>query len=504
MGKAYKKPTTDSQKKLVEKISGYSYKVTPVNGKFNNIFFVETDNPDPNSFQFVDESSKYLGKGKTALLKPLSFTYYDVQYSNTKTRRIANKGYLFYCYECDTDGGTLRLVANEGYSYQSTSFGASYNDGTNYDTGKGVAVASVEDRVDYLIRTYAAGKSSFWDKLDAVEAGLNAIALYPKSLKDTSKPNADAYPALACSPYAELGWNEHIEGMFQSAEDGLFLNSAYGFVLDSLSFPGMIGSVAERLQPSCSVGVGYVHWLIDVSYGGKTQTYGGAGTGSSDPLYSKFVNWKFKFDGTDKGYGTNLSMTTLYNARIACAKNSDELASQYLDQISMTSVAKAVGQGAWVRVAYEGFLGGGQTIGYATMSAYGESSTPASDAWVDGRYVNEYERWEPGAKFSEHPKADIILSNVTYKRDDGTTVKGNVTYRYQSDTDDWRATRYYTYGFTSYFGTLPSVFILTRAQVNSMVSSGQIDGKTSVVPKAGYIFDGSAKPGTYTSDLSKS
>ncbi len=93
----YTKPTTSDQETLAKKVGSYTYKITPVNGKLNNIIFVETNNPDPNSFQLADESSKYLEKGKTALYKPLPFTYADVQYSNASTRRIANKEYLFYC-----------------------------------------------------------------------------------------------------------------------------------------------------------------------------------------------------------------------------------------------------------------------------------------------------------------------------------------------------------------------------------------------------------------------
>ena len=39
--------------------SEYSYSITPLLAPFNNYFFVETDNPDPNSFRFVDPSSVY-------------------------------------------------------------------------------------------------------------------------------------------------------------------------------------------------------------------------------------------------------------------------------------------------------------------------------------------------------------------------------------------------------------------------------------------------------------
>lgn len=493
---AYKNPTTTSEKAFVQQVAGYTYKVTPVNGKLNNIVFVETNNPDPASFQLADESSKYLDKGEIALFKPLSRTYADVRYTNASTRRIADKGYLFYCYECDSDGGALKVLANKGYYYQSTSWGATYNDGVNYDTGKTVSVSALEDRADYLIRAYAAGKSSFFDKLNAVQSGLNSIALYPKRLLDTSKPNESAYPTLATSPYWELGLNKHVESMYQTAGDGLFLDAAYGFVLDSLGTPGMMGSVAKRLEPSCTVASASTHAYVDITYQGKTQTYGGAGTGTTYPLYSKFVNWKFTFDGSDVGYGTAPSPDTMRTVRLNCAKSSDELASEYLDQISMKSVTKVVGQGSWIRCAVEGW-GGGKTLCYVSMGPDG-CVAPVSEGWVDGRYVSINERYVPGAKFTDYPTADIVLSDITYAKKNGSTVSGAVTYTYYKETDDWRAPYYYSGSYWCSVSDIDNLaklspsLVLSRAQVNAMAAEGKIDGKTDVSPTKGYIYDGTA------------
>lgn len=502
----YKVPATTSEKALVSSVSSYTYKVTPVNGKLNNIVFVETNNPDPMGFQLADESSKYLDKGKIALFKPLCRTYVDVQYSNTSTRRISNKGYLFYCSECTSDGGSLRLLANKGYYYEATSWGAMYNDGTNYDTGKSVSVIALEDRPDYLIRTYAAGKTKFFDKLDAVQAGLDSIALYPKSLLDTSKPNSSGgYPCLATSPYPELSLNSHIENMYARASDGLFLDSAYGFVLDSLGVPGMMGSVAKRIDSSCKVESGYTHAFVDITSGGQTGTYGGAGAGGSNPMYSKFVTWKFKFDGTDGGYGTNPSMATMKSARVSATGKSSDLAQEYLDQINNAALTKVMGQGTWIRCAREGY-GSYISFCYIAPGPSGSASV-VSDAWVDGRYVNNLECFVEGAKFSDHPKSDIVLSNVAYKKKNGTTVTGTVTYTYESDTDDWRATYYYTGNYScmlseiANLGTLSPNLVLTRSQVEELVADGTIGGKTNDYPATGYIFDGTSAPGTYKSDL---
>ena len=153
-------PAPPSSEQAIANVKQYSYKITPVNGKLNEYFFVETDNPDPTSFQFVDSQSKYLDEGSRAFIRPTVSTYADVVYSDEKTGRIANKGYLFYSTG-DADGGALELLAG------------------SQDTGVTVDCPELEDDVDYLIRTYAADKGSFSEKVEAIDLGLSAIALYP-------------------------------------------------------------------------------------------------------------------------------------------------------------------------------------------------------------------------------------------------------------------------------------------------------------------------------------
>lgn len=495
------------EEELIRKVSSYTYRVSPVNGRLNNIVFVETNNPDPYSFQLADESSKYLAEDEVAIYRLLPYVYADVAYTDESTRRIANKGYLFYCYNCNSDGGSLRVLANRGYSYTKYANGNTYFynyiSGKNYRTDKTINMTTLEDRADYLIRTCTVGKSSFFEKLSAVQLGLNGIALYPKNLLDTAKPNENAHPYLAVSPYPELFLSARIGNMFKEAGDGLFLDAAYGFVLDSLSFPGMMGKVARRLEPACTVAAGFSHAYIDVTFNGVTKTYGGNGSGGSNPLYSKYVNWQFRFDGTDKGYGTNPSMDTMRNARISCASKSSELSQVYLDQLSMKTITAIVGQGAWIRCAGGGVLGNGKPLCYVTMTPYGDVRV-ASSAWVDGRYVNEYETYQPGAKFGDYPTSKIVLSNVTYKKRSGTSVTGNVTYSYSPSTDDWRAQGYYGIMYASEdLAVVAPSLVLTRERVEAMAAAGQIDGKTNEVPTKGYIYDGTVKPGTYSSALAQ-
>lgn len=495
-------PGTDTTKDLVSKVSSYSYKITPVNTATNAYIFVETDNPDPMSFQFRDSSSKYTDGSDPVLFKPYCFTFVDVNYTDKKTRRISNKGYLFWCQSNESDGGTLGLLANNGYYFKPTGWGYEYNDGVNYETGKTVSCAAMTNRVDYLIKTYAGTDGTLFDKLDRVQSALDAIALYPKSVLDSSKPNASwQYPCLATSPYPELDLNKHIETMFEDAEDGVFLNNAYGFVLDSLGVPGTMSAVAEKLEPKCTISDGWSHAFVNVSFNGQEKQYGGAGAGGSQPLYSKFIDWQFRFDGTDIDFGTKPSLETMKATRVKCTNESNTLADLYLDQISNKALFKVMGDGTWIRCAVEGW-GGGVTVCYISASSNISYAAVASDAWVDGRYVNNLERWVPGKKFADYPKADIILKNVQYN-DGYDDITGTVTYTYCEKTDDWRA-EYYYHGprySSADFSTIAPNLVLSREKVEQLVASGEIDGKTDVAPKQGYIFDGSAEPGTYTDEL---
>ena len=52
----------------------------------------------------------------------------------------------------------------------------------------------------------------------------------------------------------------------------------------------------------------------------------------------------------------------------------------------------------------------------------------ASDAWVDGRYVNALETLVPGETFEDHPTSDIVLKNVTVPQ---------ITYEYEYNYDTY-------------------------------------------------------------------
>lgn len=468
-------PTPPSSEQAIANVKQYSYKITPVNGKLNEYFFVETDNPDPASFQFVDSQSKYVDDAGSAHIRPELRTFGDVVYTNADTYRIANKGYLFRDESGKTDGGSLDLVAMASDNVY----------GYTYDTGVTVNCPELEDDVDYLIRTYAADKGSFTEKIQAIDLGLSAIALYPKQVLDSSKRGDPGFACLAASPYPELNLNTHVENMYQGG-GSLLINTVYGFVLDSAGFPAMVRAAAKRIQPDCEFR-SISHAYFEVRYNGQTVTCGGKGEGSTHPLYTEFVEKTFRFDGTDRGFGTDFSMDVVRAKRLEYAAKSDEFVSMELAKLSNSSVAKNVGGGAWIRIACEGTSAYSKNYAYVTYA--GENNVSyASDAWIDGRYVNNRECFESGAKFTDHPTASIILHDVTYVDNAGKTRTTDVTYVYNSQTDQWE-----TWNF---FYSPRDQLVLTRAQVNAMVASGQIDGNTATPPPAKYIYDGTAEPGT--------
>ena len=51
----------------------------------------------------------------------------------------------------------------------------------------------------------------------------------------------------------------------------------------------MMGTMAKKFDPGCSLEGADVHWMIEVTSKGTTKSYGGAGDGSGDPLYSDRV-----------------------------------------------------------------------------------------------------------------------------------------------------------------------------------------------------------------------
>lgn len=473
----------------------YSYVITPLLPPFNEYFYVKTDNPDPSNIRFEDKSSSYYSSGDedSMFIVPTAVRFLDVAYENKETGRVKG-GYIFEASGAvKADGGELVLQKKEQAKPHY------YNNYKYVDTNITVKCPAVKDRLQYLIDNYTTNSMTFFEKMDAVQSALNHLALYPRGILDTSKPNAvTPYPLLSVSPYPELGLNEWYR-MYESSQEKLFVSYLYPYVVDSLGFPSMMWSAAQKLDPSCELEWGSLHYLIKVTKDGKTKTYGGAGRGSSDPLLSSRVEKLFLFNGSASDYAAQATLELLEKKRTEYGEFAEEDMQRYKDQIFGSIYRQTVAPASWIRVTREGFnLGTSKAYAYVTQGERfsddiaNEYVFPVEDVWVDGRYINICNYYEEGARFADHPNSDIMIRNMTYTDMKGIERTGDVTYYYDVNTDTWKSDAYtYGYWFTQDL-EIPGEFTLTREQVEAM----NVDKNTNSLPSTGFIYDGSAEPGT--------
>lgn len=471
-------------------VTKYSYTIIPVLNPFNNCLYVKTDNPDPLSFRFIDEDSIYAGENDQVMLSQKKALYADVKYEDPSRYRVKD-GYIFESSYYKSDGGQLTLQQRETYQYY---YNGTYETGTKYvNTGITVSCPRLKNGLDALIDQYITSGMSFFEKLDALQAALDKIAIYPRSVRDSESPNQDRpWPFLAASPYAELSLNEHYE-MFNSHAGGMLLQKAYPYILDSAGFPGMISSAAKQFEPECTVEYASNHWERAITWNGETRIYGGAGKGGYDPIYSDRLEQIFCFDGTASDWSVSGTVDS-YSDKLASYETvAAEDAEQYRDLINgntFRETIKASG-GTWIRVASEGGFDYGEDFSYLIPTISG-GRLIIEDAWVDGRYIGTNNTFVPGVHFSDHPLAGIVIPNMRY-----TDIKGNehtqdVLFTYVSSRDRWEASGNYFYA--GYYGQyqIPDSFILTHDQVNSM----SLDGNTFSMPKTGLNYNGKKQPGS--------
>ena len=467
-------------------VTAYSYSIKPIYGNSPYYVYVRTDNPDPMSFRLYDPESVYYSDGQSAYFLQEDALYADVRYEDKATYRVKG-GYVFMLDGSGTsDGGTLVLTQRK----RVTSYYGDYNE--YVDTQKKVSCQKLLDYTDGVIADFVKPGQSFFEALDAVQTGLYKYAIYPRGVADPDNPSKNTpWPLLASSPYEELSLNEHYDMMYEGYPGGMLLQKAYPYVLDSASFPGTIVAVARRLQPDCQIAIGAVHWERQITYNGETRTYGWAGRGTDDPIYTDQVDELYLFDGSSDDWAApetatidNCSeMLDSYNS--VAAKNKTE----YADQINGETFVKTITAtgGTWIRVFVEG-LGYKRDFAYVIPVENGRKTI--SNAWVDGRYIGKKEILILGAKFSDYPTAGIVVHNVQFTDDYGHVHKQDVRYDYDSATDTWVA-YHYDYGFRNQQNA-PASFTLTRAQVEAM----KPDANSFEFPSHCLIYEGSAKPGT--------
>ena len=516
-------PAAAAQTK-VEEVAQYSYKITPLLQPFNEYFFVETDNPNPKSFRFIDQTTVYDAEGDISFC---GYAFADIHYDNPETRRV-NGGYIFSCSGRNVDGGEIMLqVANVNKEY--------YYSWIWENTGKTFTLPRLMDVKDYLIETYAAG-DSFFDKMDAVQKGFSSVCLYDGSyLRGTLERTNDYWMAAAVGYADQILF---INSPYNRKDNkSLFATAVYPFRYDSLGFPGMMVSVAKRLDSTSTHQWNEkYHYLVDITCDGVTKSYGGAGNGKGQGIDEENIEYL--------SFGDNGTSFTLDSARERLERYAklpieDDIPRD--DELTWKQIADTVGEGAWVRVAgntlpvygnhdpsksvytylyskgsgtkfYEEESGAGNRLYWGGDLGY------TKDTWVDGRYVDIGRRFVPSATFEDHPTSDLLFTEITvpqieynYVTTTNYVVKSitekpqRALFRYDDELQRWIIDHFsVASGCADYEKTAELVewglvapqyldkMTLTKEQVAAM----HVDKNTNVLPPSCYVFDGTLPCGT--------
>ncbi len=512
----------------------YSYTITPLLAPFNQYFFVQTDNPDPLSFRFTDKSTKY-DEEEQSIIKAVWDTwddeptiFQDIKYQNAKTGRV-DGGYIFYGYY--TDGGevVLQVANDDGY------------DVTWEDTNVKCKLPALKDSVDYLIDTYAK-KSSFFDNMDAVEDGLSSICLYSGSYILGELTRVKDYWGMSTSPHKDQTF--YLQSPYsREGSKPLFASAIYPYRYDSLGFPSVLSVVARRLDTAAEISWNADnHYLVDVTYNGETYSYGGQGNGEGKGLSEDKIKKYFTFGNNRTEITLNGSKQLLDN--YAKTEMKDDIPRS--DALTWENICDTVGDGAWVRlIKIAGIFGAtGTTYTYLYKSGDGDQFYTdsagdngseiywfgdlgyVSDTWVDGRYIDDWERYVPGAKYEDHKYSNILLKRsvpqieydvdyeyncdkeeyeLKYTINSIQEKKKNVLYWYNSENKLWTASfSAFDEGCADYDlikrfvddGLIDKSYLNECQLTADDVAKLKVDRNSNKVPDDYYIYDRTTKPGT--------
>lgn len=477
--------TEDPNKAVVE---GYSYSIEPIFEDVNMYYYVKTDNPDPESFTFIDRDSKYYTDSSAYdYISVLKEVFSDVDYEDESIRRV-NGGYIFrasstYYTTDEIDGGEMILR----YKME---------DGRFEDSDVTVICPEVKPLMVYLEDKYTEDSMTLFEKIKAVDKGIASVSLYPDGILDKNSTSSEAYPYLTSVSYDDQGviWGRYVT--YSRSTKVPFLARVYPFTLDSKGQPNMVASFANYLNNDIVCSETGVHYLYNLEYNGETITVGGAGRKiRSDAYFSSDIEKCFFFDGSEN----DLSHSVTYEKALEKKQLYNELSYTYFEankqKIRFDTIAEVLGyQGSWVRIYG----------GYYSYLYYDESPNRVQkmvsvegDVWVDGRYLNKRGRYIPGTKFSDTPGSYMIIKINDAITFDGITYKGETRFRYLSDYDMWTTDSMYwdlldDLEAGNSIDNYPDELIITREEADAM----EIDKNTDVVPQNGFIYDGTVEPGT--------
>ena len=526
-------PAAAAQTK-VEEVAQYSYKIIPLLQPFNEYFFVKTDNPNPKSFRFIDQTTVYNANWAIqGIIEFCNYAFADIHYDNPETLRV-NGGYIFSAYSDDVDGGEIMLqaanVKNES-EYQDYDY---WSSGKWVNTGKTFTLPRLMDGTDYLIETYAAG-DSFFDKMNAVQNGFSSVCLYSGSnLRGTLERTNDYWMAAAVG---HADQSLYIYSPYDRKDSkALFATAVYPFRYDSIGFPQIMIKVSKKLDSTSTHQWNEkYHYLVDITCDGVTKSYGGAGNGEGQGINKENIEYIT--------FGENGADFTLENTRERLeryAKLPIEDDVPHDDELTWKQIADTVGNGAWVRVAgntrpvygnhdasksvytylyskRSGTHFAEKELGDGDRMYQGGDLGYTKDTWVDGRYVDIGRRFVPGATFEDHPTSDLLFSEITvpqieYDKPCNQYVVKSITekpqralFRYDDELQRWIIDSWsVASGCADYEKTAEMVewglvapqyldkMTLTKEQVAAM----HVDKNTNVLPPSGYVFDGILPCGT--------
>ena len=517
---------------IAEKVAQYSYKITPLLQPFNDYFFVETDNPNPKSFRFIDQTTVYDAKGYISFC---GLAFADIHYDNPETRRV-NGGYIFSCSGRNVDGGEIMLqVANVNKESDYEDYDRWYYYSWKWEnTGKTFTLPRLVDGTDYLIETYAAG-DSFFDKMNAVQKGFSSVCLYSGSyLRGTIERTNDYWMAAAVG---HVDQSLYIYSPYERKDSqSLLATCIYPFRYDSIGFPQIMIKVSKKLDSTSTHQWNEkYHYLVDITCDGVTKSYGGAGNGEGQGINKENIEYIT--------FGENGADFTLENTRERLeryAKLPIEDDVPHDDELTWKQIADTVGDGAWVRVAgntrpvygnhdasksvytylyskRSGTHFAEKEFGVGDRLYWGGDLGYTKDTWVDGRYVDIGRRFVPGATFEDHPTSDLLFSEITVPQIEYDYVCNNYViksitekpqralFRYDDELQRWIIDHSsVASGCADYEKTAEMVkrglvapqyldkMTLTKEQVAAM----HVDKNTNVLPPSGYVFDGTLPCGT--------
>ena len=526
-------PAAAAQTK-VEEVAQYSYKITPLLQPFNEYFFVKTDNPDPRSFQFIDQTTVYDANWAIpGIIEFCNYAFADIHYDNPETLRV-NGGYIFSAYSDDVDGGEIMLQAANVKKESDYKDYDRWSSGIWENTGKTFTLPRLMDETDYLIETFAAG-DSFFDKMDAVQNGFSSVCLYSGSyLRGTLERTNDYWMAAAVG---HADQSLYIYSPYDRKDSkALVVTAVYPFRFDSIGFPQIMIKVSEKLDSTSTHQWNEkYHYLVDITCDGVTKSYGGAGNGEGQGINKENIEYIT--------FGENGADFTLENTRERLeryAKLPIEDDVPHDDELTWKQIADTVGEGAWVRVAgntrpvygnhdasksvytylyskRSGTHFAEKEFGVGDRMYQGGDLGYTKDTWVDGRYVGIGRRFVPGATFEDHPTSDLLFSEITVPQIEYDYVCNNYViksitekpqralFRYDDELQRWIIDHFsVASGCADYDNTAEMVkwgmvapqyldkMTLTKEQVAAM----HVDKNTNVLPPSGYVFDGILPCGT--------